>query len=217
MEHEVKDRKSRPEKIELKGVPIVISAPSGAGKTTVCKLLSKNFKNIEYSVSATTRPPRKNESTGISYIFLTRAEFSEWIKKGHFLEWAKVHNHYYGTPKRKFEETLKKGSNIIMDIDVQGALKIKNKYPSGIYIFILTKNAKILKKRLAQRKTDSEQSMKKRINNARWELRFVNEYNYIVINDTIKKTVAIITNILIAETCVTIRNSQVIKKFKKNL
>jgi len=213
----MKSKQSTIKKIRLKGIPIVVSAPSGAGKTTICKLISKKFKNIEYSVSITTRPPRKNEIEGVNYIFISEKTFTKWKEEKKLLEWAKVHTHYYGTPKRKFENILKKGNNIIMDIDVQGALKIKKLYPFGIYIFLLTKNAKILKRRLSERKTDSEKSIKKRIKNARSELEFINEYNYIVINDTIKDTVEIITNILVAEECVTKRNSLVIKQFEKNL
>ncbi|MCK4585225.1 guanylate kinase [candidate division WOR-3 bacterium] len=205
-------------KIRLKGVPIVVSAPSGAGKTTLInKIISKLYKEIAYSVSATTRPSRRNEKDGVNYFFLSKEEFKRWIDEGKFIEWAQVHNHYYGTPKKMFKETLKKGYNIIMDLDVQGGINIKKRYPDGIYIFILTKNVDILKRRLTRRKTDTEESINERIKNAREELRFIKEYDYVVINDTIKKTIDTILAILIAEGCLTKRNSSIIRLFKKNL
>lgn len=204
-------------KIGLKGVPIVVSAPSGAGKTTLCRLISKRYKEIIYSVSATTRPPRSNEKDGIDYFFLSNETFREWIKEEKFVEWAKVHNHYYGTPKKMFKETLKKGYNIIMDIDVQGGINIKKLYPDGIYIFLLTKDTDILKRRLTKRRTNTKRSINERLKNARKELQFINEYNYIVINDTIKKTLDRISAILVAEGSLTKRNSSIIKAFKKNI
>lgn len=205
-------------KIRLKGIPIVVSAPSGAGKTTLInKLISKLYKEIAYSISATTRPSRRNEKDGVNYFFLSKEEFKRWIDEGKFIEWAQVHNHYYGTPKKMFKETLKKGYNIIMDLDVQGGINIKKRYPDGINIFILTKNVDILKRRLTRRKTDTEESINERIKNAREELRFIKEYDYVVINDTIKKTIDTILAILIAEGCLTKRNSSIIRLFKKNL
>lgn len=205
-------------KIRLKGVPIVVSAPSGAGKTTLInKLISKLYKEIVYSISATTRPSRRNEKDGVNYFFLSKEEFKRWIDEGKFIEWAQVHNHYYGTPKKMFKETLKKGYNIIMDLDVQGGINIKKRYPDGIYIFILTKNVDILKRRLTRRKTDTEESINERIKNAHEELRFIKEYDYVVINDTIKKTIDTILAILIAEGCLTKRNNSIIRLFKKNL
>ncbi|OQX53021.1 MAG: guanylate kinase [Candidatus Cloacimonas sp. 4484_209] len=174
-------------RIGLKGVPIVVSAPSGAGKTTICKLIAEKYDNVLYSVSATTRPPRDSETDGIDYFFLSRKKFERWIREGRFVEWAKVHGHYYGTPRELFEENLRKGYNVIMDIDVQGGSDIKKMYPEGIYIFLLTKNVNVLRERLSGRKTDSPSSIKKRLENARVELGYSNRYNYIVINDKLMK------------------------------
>jgi len=204
-------------KTGLKGVPIVVSAPSGAGKTTLCRLVTEKCKDVIYSISATTRLPRRNEEDGENYLFLTKDKFEQWIEEKKFIEWAKVHNYYYGTPKKGFGENLKKGYNIIMDIDVQGGINIKKLYPSGIYIFLLTKNANILKQRLTRRKTDTRESINGRIMNVKKEIRFIYEYDYIVINDTIKKTVDAIIAILKAEACLTKRNELTIKKFKKDL
>jgi guanylate kinase len=202
-------------KIGLEGVPIVVSAPSGAGKTTICKLISKRIENVEYSVSATTRPARKDERDGINYYFLSREQFKDWIENDKLIEWAKVHNHYYGTPKEKFQKTIKTGKNIIMDIDVKGGMNIKKTYPNGIFIFLLTENIKILRKRLRERKTNSKASIEERIKNAEKELESINEYNYVVVNDTIENTLNTITSILIAEGCKTNRNKKIIESFRK--
>jgi guanylate kinase len=205
-------------KITLRSIPIIISGPSGVGKTTICDHLVRRFKNrIVYSVSATTRIARKNEKNGKDYLFLTKGEFEEWIQKGKFIEWAQVHNHFYGTPKTNFEKVLKKGYNIILDIDVQGGITIKKKYPDGLYIFLLTKNAQVLKERLKKRKTDTRESIAERLKNARKEITSISEYDYVVVNDTIKKTTETISAILIAEGCVVERNYPRIKEFKKNL
>jgi len=204
-------------RIGLKGVPIVVSAPSGAGKTTICKLIAEKYDNVLYSVSATTRPPRDSETDGIDYFFLSRRKFERWIREGRFVEWAEVHGHYYGTPRELFEENLRKGYNVIMDIDVQGGSNIKKMYPEGIYIFLLTKNVNVLRERLSGRKTDSPSSIKKRLENARVELGYSNRYNYIVINDKIEKTLNRIKAILTAESCSAKRNKEVIRMFKKNL
>lgn len=204
-------------KIGLKGIPIVISAPSGAGKTTICRLISNRIVNVEYSVSATTRPARKDERDGINYFFLSQEQFKEWIASDKLIEWAKVHNHYYGTPKEEFHKILKSGKNIIMDIDVKGGMNIKKLYPHGIFIFLLTENVEILRKRLRERKTNSQASIDERIKNAKMELKSINQYNYVVINDTINSALKTITSILVAEGCKTNRNQETIESFSKNL
>ncbi len=204
--------------IGLKGTPIVVSAPSGAGKTTLCKLLAKKYPGeIIYSVSATTRKPRRTEKDSVNYFFLSEQTFKQWTREGKFIEWAKVHNHFYGTPKKMLEETLQKGYNIILDIDVQGGISIKKFYPDGIFIFLLTRTIDILKNRLKGRRTETKESIEKRIKNARKELQHIKEYDYIVINDTIKKTADTIAAILIAEGCLMKRKSQFIKAFTRNL
>ncbi len=204
-------------KIQLQGIPIVISAPSGAGKTTICKLMSQRFKEVVTSISATTRQIRNDEKNGVNYFFLSEKEFRKRINEGRFIEWAKVHNHFYGTPKKKFQETLKKGKNIIMDIDVQGGINIKKLYPDGIYIFLLTKKVEVLKRRLVHRKTDTKKSISERMRNARKELQHIHKFDYLVINNTIENTLDTISAILIAEGCLTKRNNSIIKSFKRNL
>ncbi len=211
-------KQQREIKLGLEGAPIVLSAPSGGGKTTICTMLCKQHaKNIRYSVSATTREPRRSERNGKNYLFLSEREFKQWIEAEKFIEWAKVHGHYYGTPKEGFEAYLKKGYNIIMDIDVQGGLNIKRRYPESILIFLITKNPAILKSRLKKRKTDTKATIEKRTRNAKKELTQGERYDYIVINDTLQRTVKTITSILIAEGCLSKRNKERMRRFRKDL
>lgn len=210
--------KKRTAKLDLRSAPIVISAPSGGGKTTICDMLCSEFpKHIRYSVSATTREPRRSERNGKNYFFLSEREFKQWIEAEKFIEWAKVHGHYYGTPRGRFEEHLKKGYNVVMDIDVQGGLNIKRRYPESILIFLITKNPSVLKSRLKKRKTDTKATIEKRIRNAKRELTRGERYDYIVVNDTLDKTVKTITSILIAEGCLAKRNKESVRRFRKNL
>lgn len=204
--------------LDLVGTPIVISAPSGGGKTTICKMLCDRYsRQIRYSVSATTREPRRSERNGKNYFFLSEREFKRWIEGEKFIEWAKVHGCYYGTPGEGFEQSLKQGYNMIMDIDVQGGLNIKRRYPESILIFLITKNPAILKSRLKKRKTDTRATIEKRIRNAKKELARGEHYDYIVVNDTLTRTVNTITSILIAEGCLAKRNKERIKRFRKEL
>jgi guanylate kinase len=204
--------------VDLQGTPIVLSAPSGGGKTTICHILcQQHSKSIRYSVSATTREPRRGEKNGKNYFFLSEREFKQWIEADKFSEWAKVHGEFYGTPKAAFEAALKKGYNVIMDIDVQGGLNIKRRYPDSILIFLITKTPNILKQRLKKRKTDTKATIDKRIRNAKQELSRGEHYDYIVINDTLQQTIKTITAILVAEGCLSKRNKERIKRFRKDL
>ena len=138
-----------------KGMVIIVSAPSGAGKTSICDALIKSDKNIVYSVSTTTRLPRKGEKNGREYFFVSDKEFKSMVKKNMFVEWAKVHDHFYGTSKKVLEQTINNGKDILLDIDVQGAVKIKKQYKNALMIFITTPTLKILKERLIKRNKDS--------------------------------------------------------------
>ena len=131
-----------------KGMIIIVSAPSGAGKTSICDALIRSDKNIVYSVSTTTRLPRKGEKNGKEYFFVDEKTFKNMVKKNMFAEWAKVHNNFYGTSKKFLEQTINKGRDILLDIDVQGAVKIKKQYKDALMIFITTPTLKILKERL---------------------------------------------------------------------
>jgi len=166
-----------------KGNLFVISAPSGAGKTTLCKELLKHFKEIRFSISHTTRQPRPNETEGIDYFFTSEEEFLDGIKNNTWAEWAKVHGNYYGTSIEFLNDTLSSGSDVLLDIDFQGTMQILKKYPDAITIFIMPPSIEILRSRLQYRGTESDEVIESRIINAEQEISKKNLYNYIIIND----------------------------------
>lgn len=185
-----------------KGLLIVISGPSGVGKGTICKaLMEKNINNVELSVSATTRKPRNGEVEGINYYFKSEYEFEEMIKHRQLLEYAKVYDNYYGTPRDYVLDKLKEGTDIILEIDTQGAMEVKRNFKEGIFIFIMPPSFHELKKRIINRGTESEGDIKKRLRCAFEEVQQTNNYDYIVINDDIHKAVEKITCIIHAEKC----------------
>ena len=183
-----------------KGLLIVISGPSGTGKGTVCKkLLQRN--DFWISVSATTRAPRKGEVDGENYYFISKEEFIKRIDNEDFLEHAEVYGNYYGTPKSKVLEQIDNGKDVILEIDIQGALKVKENYHDGVFIFILPPSMEELKKRIINRGTETEESLMTRFKSAYKEINFVSKYNYAVVNDTVEEAVRKIECILIAEKC----------------
>jgi guanylate kinase len=182
-----------------KGLIFVISAPSGAGKTTICRHLSQNRKKLKYSVSCTTRPRRAGEKNGIDYYFMTERDFKSSVKKHGFAEWACVHGHYYGTPRKALDTLLGRGIDVIMDIDVQGGLKIKRAYPEAVLVFVMAPSYRELERRLKARNKDSEQVIAKRMRNARLELKSLPRYEYLVINDKLKDAEADVASIIDAE------------------
>lgn len=184
------------------GTLIVLSGPSGAGKGTICNELLKQVDTLSLSISMTTRSPRGNEIDGKDYYFVTKEQFEEDIKKGNFLEYAKVHgDNYYGTPKRKVEESLASGKDIILEIDIQGALEVKEKMEESIFIFIMPPSMRELKDRLIKRNTESKDKIIERFKNAYKEINEVTKYNYIVINDEIQNAVDKVKAIILAEKC----------------
>lgn len=182
--------------LNKKGKLIVISGPSGVGKTTICNELINRRKNTVYSISATSRRKRKGEKNGREYFFLSKKEFKEWIKEGRFAEYAIVHGHYYGTPKQFLEENLKKGFNVLMDIDVQGAQQLKPLYPDGIYIFILPPDFQELQHRLLKRNTDDKKEIKNRLERAKEEMEYLNDYRFVIKNDRLEDTIKEISEII---------------------
>jgi len=170
-----------------KGKLIIVSGPSGSGKSTVTKIV-KDKLNIPLSISATTRKPRNGEIDGKDYYFLTKEEFLQKIKNDEFYEYANVHGNYYGTLKKAVEDNLEKGINVILEIDVQGALIAKEKKKDAVLVFFKTENLEVLENRLRNRKTDSDEVIELRLKNAQKELEYEKEYDYVVINKEIEQS-----------------------------
>ena len=181
------------------GLLIIISAPSGTGKSTLCRKLISDFPNACYSVSVTTRAPRRGEVQGKDYFFVSKNEFKQKIKRGELAEWALVHGHYYGTPKNFLEKNLVKGKDIILDIDVRGAMKLKKRYPQAVFIFLAPPSFSELERRIKGRRRNSEATIKKRLTNARWEMGRIGSYDYLVINDRLVDAFTQVKSIVLAE------------------
>jgi len=184
------------------GLLIVLSGPSGAGKGTVCNELLKRNKNLFLSVSMTTRLPRDGEKDKVNYYFVSKEDFEQKINEDAFLEYAIIHNNqYYGTPKDKVMEMLEKGYDVILEIDIQGALKIKEKYKEGIFVFIMPPNMRELRDRLVKRGTENKEKIIERFTTAYKEMNEKAKYNYVVVNDTIENAVNKVEAIIISEKC----------------
>jgi guanylate kinase len=169
-----------------KGSLFIVSAPSGAGKTTLCRKLVSSLPNLQFSVSYTTRQPRKGEVNDRDYTFINSQDFRLMADKGEFIEWAEVHGALYGTSRKRLEELLDSGNDVILDIDTQGAMQIKERYKEGIYIFILPPSLDTLKERLKNRMTDSKEEIGKRLGRAIAEIKTFNKYDYVIINDILE-------------------------------
>jgi guanylate kinase len=191
------------------GILFIVSGPSGVGKGTVINEVLKLVPDINLSISYTTRAPRKNETNGKEYFFVSEKEFTSMIEKGEFLEWANVHGNLYGTPKRYIEEKLKNCEDVILEIDTQGARQVKKTFPDGVFIFILPPSIDELLRRLYKRGTESEEVIKLRLSNAREELKEWKWYNYTVVNESVSMTGEIIASIIKAERC---KSSRLVEK-----
>ena len=190
-----------------KGLLIVISGPSGAGKGTICKeLLSRHIENIELSISATTRLPRNGEVEGISYFFKSKDDFLYMIQNNDLIEYAHVYGNYYGTPKKYVLDKIDEGKDVILEIDVQGAMKVKQNYPDAVFIFIMPPSYEELKHRILSRGTETLADIEKRMHSAYEEIKSAANYGYIVINDDVKKATDKVCGILLAEKCKCSRN-----------
>ena len=185
--------------IETKSKYYAFSAPSGAGKTTIIKHLLEKYDNLSVSVSATTRAMRKGEVEGIDYYFLKREQFEKYIKDDKFLEYEKVHSDYYGTLKEKVQQLVDSGKTVLFDIDVNGALNIKKNYPETELIFIKPPSIAILIERLKKRKSETEESLKKRLQRIDYEYSKAELFDYIVINDDLDKAVSEVEAIIRGE------------------
>ncbi len=199
-----------------KGLLIIVSGPSGAGKGTICKELIKRDDSIVVSVSATTRSPRIGEENGVSYEFLDRAHFEALIDDEGFLEHACVYDNYYGTPKNFVIDQITKGKNVLLEIDIQGALQIKRKYPEGIFIFILPPSMQTLKERIVDRGSETPESLEKRLSSVYSEIELINNYDYFIVNDTVHHATDILQAIITAEKCrVNADIEDIIRRFKE--
>ena len=180
----------------MKPVPIILSAPSGGGKTTIARRLLEVRNDVGYSVSATTRPPRKGEVEGRDYYFRSRADFERGRKAGEFAESAEVHGHLYGTLRSEVERVLESGRHVIMDIDVQGTRQFKEAFPESVLIFILPPSAQVLIQRLEARKTEDTKSLIRRLGSAKEELKAIDLYPYLVVNDDVESAVDAVSRII---------------------
>ncbi len=188
-------------KTKKQGLLIVLSGPSGCGKNSVINEVLKIRKNCWVSVSCTSRMPRGNDQNGIDYYFLSREEFECQIAQDSFLEYAEYAGNYYGTPKKFIQEHLDQGEDVILEIEIQGALKIKEKLPETIFIFIMPPTMKELRRRLEMRKTEDVTKIDKRFKRAYEEINEVTKYNYVVVNDELKNAADKVNAILEAERC----------------
>lgn len=200
-----------------KGNLIVFSGPSGSGKGTILKayLDSNNGKNAAISVSATTRAPRPGETHGVNYFFLSKQEFEETIQNDGFLEYAKFCDNYYGTPKSEVQKKLDQGIDVILEIEVQGAMNIKKQIPDAVMIFVIPPSFKELRQRLVNRGTETEDVIDKRIGTALKEVEHINEYTYVIINDKLDEAVSEFDAILKAEKLKVNKNTNTIQEVCK--
>ena len=196
-----------------KGVLLIISVPSGSGKGTIVERLVDDL-GYRVSISATTRNPRPNEENGVHYFFKTKEEFEKMIEAGELLEHACFCDNYYGTPKEYVERQLGEGNNIILEIEVQGALQVKKKYNDAVLIFTMPPTIAELRRRLVNRGTEDMETIDKRIKRAEEELEYLPQYDYIVINDTVEQAVRDVDCIVRAEKMRCGRNPELKNKFK---
>jgi len=171
------------------GEIIVVAAPSGSGKTTIVKRILNKFPAIIFSISATTRKKRDNETDGVEYFFITEDEFKQKIKNNEFAEWERFYDYYYGTPKSFVDEIIRLKKTVLLELDVNGALSIKKNYPNAHLIYIVPPSKEELIKRLTARNTESEEDLKKRIERAKMELSLKDEFDYLIPNDDLEKAV----------------------------
>ena len=184
-----------------KGKTFIVSGPSGVGKSTVLKALLETRRNLYFSVSATTRAPRPGELDGVHYHFMDVDSFRKWIAKEQFLEYAEYVGNFYGTPKRYVDEAMEAGKDVILDIEVQGAIQVVSKRPETVRIFIAPPSWEELERRLTQRGTDSREKIQKRLLRAKVEFQTAHTYDYFVINDTVENAVRELDAIMTAEHC----------------
>lgn len=199
-----------------KGILVVISGFSGAGKGTIMKELIKRY-DYHLSISATTRKPRTGETDGIDYYFHTRDEFQEMIKKGELIEWAEYVGNYYGTPKKYVEEQLDAGKDVLLEIEMQGGMLVKEKFPEALLIFVSPPSAEILKERLTGRGTESPEEIEKRLLRAVEEVKYMKDYDYIIVNDDLEEAIGKVKDLIEYDHYKSCNSTQLIEKMEKEL
>ena len=193
--------------ITRRGTLIVVSAPSGAGKTTLCREVRAFLPDLAYSVSYTTRRPRPGEVDGVDFHFVTESAFTELRDAGRFAEWAQVHGNLYGTHAGTLERALAEGRDVLLDIDTQGARQLRARYPEAALIFIIAPSMAELEQRLRERRSDGEREIKRRLDRAREEIQLWRQYDYLIVNRDVKDAVEQLTAVIQAERCRTSRLS----------
>jgi guanylate kinase len=186
----------------MRGNLYIVSAPSGSGKTTLLQHLLRSFKDLNFSVSHTTRQPRQGERDGVDYFFTDRATFLKMVDRGEFLEWAEFNGHLYGTTKEFVEKHLESGRDVILDIDVQGARQVKSKMSDAIAVFVLPPSFQELERRLKARMLESDDVIRRRLEIARSEILFYRDYDYIVVNDILENSILLLESIVRSGTAV---------------
>ncbi len=184
-----------------KGLLFVVSAPSGAGKTSLCRAITGSLEDLTHSISYATRKPRPGEIDGRDYYFVSQERFRDMIQAGDFAEWAEVHSNLYGTSRRVLDDLISKGLDVILDIDTQGAKQIKAKYDTAVFIFIMPPSLDILEERLRNRKSDHEDEIRKRMQRSREEIRDYAMYDYIIVNRDFDRALTELRSIVISERC----------------
>jgi guanylate kinase len=194
----LKGKKSLQEK-KSKGSLFIVSAPSGAGKTTLCRMLVSSLAGLKFSVSYTTRSARPGEINDRDYTFVSREDFLKMTGAGELIEWAEVHGELYGTSGKRVRKILDAGDDVVLDIDTQGAMQIKKKYDKGVYIFVLPPSLEALRKRLENRMTDSREEIVRRLRKAIIEIKSFREYDYVIINDVLEDALREFEAIIISQ------------------
>lgn len=197
-----------------RGLLVVFSGPSGSGKGTVLKEALKKSENLKLSVSVTTRNPREGEVDGVDYIFYSQEKFKELISQDGFLEWACFCENYYGTPKAQIEALLSEGKDVVLEIEVQGAMKVKEKCPDAVLVFNLPPSMEELKNRLVGRQTDAPEVIEKRLETAVWEISQAEKYDYIIVNDEVEKAADELICTIKGEKCNVNRNKNLLATYK---
>ncbi len=181
------------------GILFVISGPSGVGKTSIIRSVLERVDKVTFSISCTTRKQRPGEVHGVDYFFITHEEFKKMIEENKFIEWAQVHDNLYGTPADFVNEHIKKGQDVILDIDVQGALTVKKNWKGAKFIFVAPPSYQILSERLRKRGTETEEKIRRRLETAKKELTYIPEFEYLIINEDLEESIRNLISIIYAE------------------